>query len=98
MRGIHELVDGHQARNFFLDMIVGLAAAARRVDAIAARAAAAPRVPGAPSEPHVFDDFALGVISFSRTVLRHLEHARVEPGSLEPGVSEEAARVRDLLL
>lgn len=96
MRGVHELVDGHQARNFFLDMVVGLAAAARRVEAIAARAEQGPRAPLEPKD-HPFDDFALGVISFSRTLLRHLEGARTTetPSELE---SSAEARVRDLLL
>ena len=97
MRVVHEHVAAHDERNFFLDMVVGMVAASRRVARFSA--AREPWKLGSLEEDGDGDDafgfFVLGVISFSRRVLAHVEAARSAPGAVE-GEAEE--RLRDLLL
>jgi hypothetical protein len=91
---VHEAVSAFEEMNFFGEMILGAAAAARRVERIVARASRRRRAV-APSE-HDFDFFVLGVVSFSRRFLGYVERAAQEGRVADKDA--EGTAPRDLLL
>jgi hypothetical protein len=97
VRSVHEHVSGVAEQSFFLELVLGLASAARRVE----QALTAGRTSDRPStgdDEHVFDYFLLGVISFSRSVQRHVAAAAQSRGGARAEPEGGGGKIRDLLL
>src|SRR5262245_56401911 len=106
MRIVHDHVGAHAERNFFLDLVVGLASAARRIETLTEHARTASARGDGGSNAHesdglrapsaeTFEYFVLGVISFSRRLLAQVNAAKIDPPAMELPREES---VRDLLL